>query len=253
MKTLKIIMLLIAFSIIFPINTIAQKKQMYVVHEDQVKPAMEAEYLKISKELIDACVKYNLQNSDWHTVRVDNGSYLYLSTIKNMAELDVNNFAPLADKMGKEKLSDIFKRFNNCYDKHGNYILTLHEDLSYMPEGITIATEGQNFRKFHYFYVTPQNSAKVADKMKEIKELFASKKSKEYYRIYNSGFGVMGEYYLVAISAKDEQSYEKTSNETNALLGEEWNKKFNELFILTERYEQKSGYMHPELGYISKK
>ena len=250
MKTLKITVLLIAFIMLSPFKIMAQN-QMLTIHEDRVKPAMEAEYKKVCKDLVEACKKYDLQNSDWWTIRINDGTYLHVAPIKNMADLDVNTFAPLAEKMGKENFTALFDRFTNCYDQHGDYIVIRRNDLSYQPA--TASTEMQNFRKYHFFYVTPENSQKVAAKMKEIAALFAKKGAKEYYTTYHSGFGNMSEFYVVVLSAKDEQSYEKLSDENNAMMGEDWKTKFNELYILTDKYEQKSGYMHPELGYIAKK
>ncbi len=252
MKTVNKTMLLILFLLVTVITSNAQN-QLYWVHEDHVKPAMQAEYEKTSKELVEACKKYNIQNSDWNAARMDNGIYLSIAPIDNMADLDKNTFAVLSEKMGKDNLAALWTRFNKCYDKHGSYLVELMSDLSYMPNGMTVTTEGQNYRKYHYFYVTPANSKAVADKLKEIKALFASKGSKEHYRIYHSGFGTMGEYYMAAVSAKDVQDYEKTSDENEKLLGEEWRTKFNELFLLSARYDVKTGYMRPDLGYSTKK
>ena len=251
MKTLKITLLLIAFVMLSPMKTIAQN-QRFVIHQDNVKPAMELEFIKTTKELVEACKKYELKDTQWYTTRLSDGSYLFASPIKNMAELDVDSFAPIAEKMGKDNFNGMFEKFNTCYDTHGDFVVVLRNDLSYTaPANAT--TETQNFTKFHFFYVTPENSVKVANKLKEIKELYTSKKSKESYRIYHSGFGVMNEYYVAVLSAKDEMTYEKTSEENNALLGDEWNKKFNELFVLTTKYDQKTGYAHPELSYLIKK
>ena len=250
MKTLKITLLLIAFIMLSPFKMMAQN-QMLAIHEDRVKPAMEAEYVKVCKDLVEACKKYDLQNSDWRTIRINDGTYLHVAAIKNMADLDFNTFGPLSEKMGKENFTALFNRFNNCYDQHGDYIVIRRNDLSYQPA--TASTEVQNFLKYHFFYVTPENAQKVVAKMKEIKELFTKKGAKEYYNIYHSGFGTMSEFYVVVLSAKDEQSYEKLSDENNAMMGEEWKTKFNELYILTDKYEQKSGYVRPELGYIAKK
>lgn len=250
MKTLKITLFLIAFVLLSPTNTMAQN-QMLAIHQDNVKPAMQAEYVQVCKDLVEACQKYDLKNSDWRAIRIDDGSYIFVSDIKNMADLDTNTFAPLGEKMGQDKLTALFARFNPCYDSHGDFLVIRRADLSYQPA--TASTEAQNFIKYHFFYVTPENSKKMATKMKEIKELFVKKGSKEYYNIYHSGFGVMDEYYVAVLAAKDEMAYEKTSAENNTLLGEEWNKKFNELFVLSSKYDQKTGYVQPDLSYTAKK
>ena len=175
-----------------------------------------------------------------------------ISPIDNMADLDKNVMAPLAEKMGDEAFKDIFKRFNQCYDKHGDYIVYLNEELTYMPEGISTTTEGQNYRKWHFLHVTPDNIQNLKEKLKELKALFASKGSKEYYRIYHNGFGTMGDYYLAVLSAVDEEDYAKKSKANEILLGEEGKKLFGEVFKYVYQYDVETGGMHPELAYSPK-
>lgn len=251
-KTLKTTFLLAIILLLTPMISISQNNQSFWIHADQVKPSKQADYEQVAKDFIEACTKYNLKDSDWSTARIDDGTYLTITPISNMADLDKNTLAPLFEKMGEEKFRSIFKRFNECYDKHGDYIVTLNSDLSYMPNGLTINTEGQNYRKWHFLYVTPSNSQALREKIKAIKDLYAKKGAKEYFRIYRSGFGTMGEYYLAVISAKDEQSYAKLGDENEALLGDEGKKLFAEMFSLLDRYESKTGVMRPDLGYTAK-
>jgi hypothetical protein len=252
MKNLKTTTLLavIMFTANFSLNA---QNQLFSIHADYVKPSMESEYVAVSKEFVAECKKYNLQNADWTAVRLDNGTYMTFEAIPNMAALDANAFAPLVEKMGEANFQALFDRFNKCYDRHGSYILTRIESLTYMPEGSIAAQEGNNYRKYHYLYVTPSTSKMVGEKMKAIKELYAKKGSKEYYRVYHSGFGTLGEFFLVAISAKDEQSYAKQSDENEALLGEEGKKLLDDLFKNISRYDPITGYIRPTLSYITKK
>lgn len=251
MKTLKTTLLIAAMFLLLPNMTLAQesKNQAFYVHEDQVKPSMLQEYNKISKEFADICKKHNLQDVSWNVAETNTGRYLNISPIENMADLDKNVFAPLAEKMGEEAFGKLFKRFNKCYDKHGDYITYLNTELTYMPEGISTTTEGQNFRKWHFLYVAPENIQNLKGKLKEIKALYAKKGSKEYYRIYHNGFGNMGDYYVAVISAKDAEDYAKKSKENDALLGEEGKKLFGEMMKYVLEYKTETGEMRPDLAY----
>ena len=40
--------------------------------------------------------------------------------------MDKKALAPLMEKMGDEAFKDIFKRFNDCYDQHAEYIVLLN-------------------------------------------------------------------------------------------------------------------------------
>lgn len=252
MKTIKQT-LLTAILLLVATFTLSAQNQMFTIHADYVKPSMEKEYISLCKEYVEACKKHNLQNADFTTVRLDNGTYLTFETIANMAALDMDSSAPLADKMGKENFQALLARFNKCYDRHGSYVLNRIENLTYMPEGAMAAQEGNNYRKYHYLYVTPSTAGIVRDKMKAIKELYAKKGSKEYYRVYHSGYGTLGEYFLVAISAKDEQSYAKQSDENDKLLGDEGKKLLGDLFENISRYDPITGYIRTDLSYITTK
>lgn len=251
MRTQKTMLLLGIFLLSISNVTFAQetKNQAFYVHEDQVKPSMMGEYEKISKEFTEACKKHDLKDASWQVAATTTGRYLNISPIQNMAELDKNVMAPLAEKMGDEAFRDIFKRFNQCYDKHGDYIVYLNDELTYMPDGIDTATEGQNYRKWHFLYVAPDNIQNLKGKLKELKALFTKKGSKEYYRIYHNGFGSMGDYYVAVLSAVDSEDYAKKSKENEALLGEEGKNLFAEMMKYVLKYEIETGEMRPELAY----
>ena len=249
MKTLQIslVFILLALSPIF----LNAQNQAYWVHEDQVKPSKMMEYEQVTKDFIKACKEHDLKDADWATARVDGGTYLSIAPIEKMGDFDKNPLAPLAEKMGKEEFGKIFDRFNQCYDKHRDYVVVLNSELSYMPDGLNPNTPGQDYRKWHFLHVVPSNLSKLNSKIKEIKALYEKKNAKEHFRVYRSGFGTDGDYYLVTISAKDAQDYEKLSTETDTLLGDEGKKLMGELLVLLDRYETKTGTMRPDLGYAA--
>jgi hypothetical protein len=244
---------LLAACLMLPLGVLysqMDKPQPYWVHEDVVKPSMVAQYEAAGKELISKLKEYNIQDAKWIATALTDNRYLFVSEIENMASLDKHMFATLADKMGADALSALFAKMDKCYDVEHDYLIYLDKDLSYMPEGLTQTPEGQDYRKFYYLYVTPANRAAVKEKMKAVKNLFASKGSKEYFRIYHSGFGTRGEFYMAAVAAKDAEDYAKQSKANDALLGEEGKKAFGELFSSTLKNEDYTGMMRPDLYYI---
>lgn len=254
MKTVKCITLLFAIAVL-PMNVLLAQNsnvtQAFWVHEDQVKPSMLKEYEAVTKDFIEECKKHDLKDANWSTARVDGGTYLSITPIKNMADFDKNPLAPLAEKMGDEKFREMFNRFNKCYDVHKDYVVHLINDLSYMPNGLTTETTGEDYRKWHFFHVTPENATNLRSKIVEIKSLYEKKNAKQHFRVYRNGFGSDGDYYLVVISAKDAKSYAQTSEETNLLLGEEGEKLYEDMLKYVHRYESKTGQMRPDLGYAS--
>jgi len=250
MKNFKLSILSIGAFLLFITNTLKAQDQMYWVHVDHVKPAMQAEYEKVAKDFADACKTNNVPDFEFNTWRHNDGSYYSSSPLKNFADLDKDGMKPLRDKMGEDKFQAMFDRLDKCYDSHNSFIATVKSDLSYIPTGKL--NEG-DFRKYHYFYVTPSNSKALAAKLKEIKELFAKKGAKEYYSILHSGFGAPEEFYVAILAGKDEMDYEKTSAASTAILGEEWGKKWNELYALMNRYETQTSMYRLDLSYPAKK
>ena len=211
---------------------------------------MVGEYEKIANEFIAACKKHNAQTS-WLTATTSDFRYMYVTPIENMAELDKDPYTEMAKAMGDD-FGDMFNRFNKCYDSHGSYIITMDEELTYMPDGISQTQEGQNYRKYIYLYYTPENHAKLKEGMKAVKEMFASKESKEHYRIYRSGFGIMESYYMVAISAKDEIDSATRGKANDELLGDGRHEVFANLMKYVSRFEELSREIRPDLGYSPK-
>lgn len=248
MKTIKTTLLL-TFIFCLSIN-LSQAQKLYQVHVDYVNPSKVQEYEKIAKEFTEACKKHNPQTS-WILTSTSDLRYMYVSPMENFAELDKNVFADMSKAMGDD-WGNMFKNFNTCYDKHGDYVLVLDEGLTYMPEGLTQTPEGENYRKFYFLYYKPENQGKLREAMKGVKDLFASKGSKEYYRVYHSGFGVTDSYYMVAVAAKDEVDSATRGKANDELLGEGAKEVFGNLMNTTSKFEEISAWMRPDLYYSPK-
>jgi hypothetical protein len=248
MKTIKSTLLL-AFILCLTIN-FSQAQKLYQIHQDNVNPSMVKQYEKVAKAFNDACNEHKPQIS-WVTATTNDMKYLYISPIENMADLDKQPFSDMAKKMG-DKWAKMFEDFDKCYDSHRSYVIHLVEDLTYMPEGISMTQDGQNYRKWFYIYFTPSNAAKVREGMKAVKDLYTAKDSKEFYRIYRNGFGTSEDFYLVAVSAKDEIDSATKSKENDAVLGPDSWDTFSKVMNYASRFEEYSGEMRPDLAYAPK-
>ncbi|WP_425237562.1 hypothetical protein [Ulvibacterium sp.] len=250
MRTLKTTLIIVLALVAAPCTSQENdKSQAFWVHEDVVKPSMVSEYETVCKELTDNMKKHNIQEMNSIVANLADNRYLWVGPIENMAQLDKPLFATLAEKMGAEKMGALFDRMDKCYDIEQNYIIHLDKDLSYMPGGITQTPEGQDYRKFHYFHYAPGNRAIVKKKVEAIKNLFTSKGSKLDYRVYRSGFGTRGEFYMVAIAAKDAADYANKISANNELMGEEWLKTYTDFTSTLEKYEAFEGNMRPDMAY----
>ncbi len=250
MKTIKNVLLLAIMAFFMPQKMNSQ--QMYHIHEDVVKPSMTMEYESVLKEILDITKDNPLEGINMLALQGYNNHYYYISPIASMGDLDKPGFVnQLAEKAGKEKISEIFSRMDKCYDIEHDYILLLDNNLSYMPDGITQTPQGENYREQYKIYIAPSKRAIVREKMQAVKNLYMEKQSKMHYRVYKSGFGTESEFYIVSIAAKDEMDMATKSEENRKLLGEEGQKVMYELFENVLEIEEIEGVMRPDLATSS--
>jgi len=248
MKTLKSTIVLAIMLLLAPMHSNAQ--DMYYVHQDVVKPSKVIEYEGTLQEIMALAKKHNLQDTRFITLVSNNSNYSYVMPLANMAALDEPSFpAKLAEKAGKDVVKNLFDKLDKCYDIEMNYTLILDRDLTYMPNGFTQTPAGENYRNNHFFHIEPGNRAVVKEKMKAVKDLFESKGSKLYYRVYKSGFGTPNEYYMVAVAAKDVTDMELKGKTNEALLGDALQEALNELYFSSLRYEKLEGNIRPDISY----
>ncbi len=255
MKLLKLSLLTITM-LLTPLVISSQEDdgyQAYWIHEDRVKPNMTDEYEQISKDLVAACKEHNIQETMWLTMALNDNSYLYVTPVDNMASLDEDGFKSLSEKMGADKMKALFDRFNPTYDEHGDYIVYLNKNLSYMPGGVSQTIEGQNYRTLYYNYVTPENDKSYADVLKKMKAAFEKNNSKLHYRVYKTGFGVMGNYYMIAVAGESNLSSAKVIDENWSLMKEDFDPLLKEMSKYTWKMDEKRGMMREDLGYIPAK
>lgn len=247
MKTIKTTFLLATLVLFVPLSMTAQ--QMFHVHEDVVKPSMTMEYETILSEVGKLIKEHPLENVTMLVLQGNNNSYYFVRPISSMADLDKPSpVAQLATKAGAEKVWPLFERMDKCYDIEKDYIITLNGDLSYMPEGMNITPEGENYREQYKIYYSPENRNAVKESMKAIKDEFASKGSKMYYRVYNSGFGADAEFFLVSIAAKDEVDMATKGKANQDLMGDDGQKVMFNMFQNIRSIEEIEGMMRPDVG-----
>jgi len=255
MKLLKLYLVTLTIALM-PLISFAQDSkdiQAYWIHEDRVKPAMTDEYEQISKDLIAACKEHNVQETQWLTMALNDNTYLYITPMEKFAEMDIDVFASLSEKMGADKMKALFDRFNPTYDEHGDYVVYLHKDLSYMPGGISQTIEGQNYRTLYYNYVTPENDKGYAEVLKKMKAAFEKNNSKLHYRVYKTGFGVMGSYYMIAVAGESNLSSAKMGDENWSLMKDDFDPLLKMMSKHTWKMDEKRGWMREDLGYIPAK
>lgn len=224
------------------------KNKMYNVHIDNVRFDKMMDYEKVAKEFKDNCVKHNVQDANWTTISTEDGRYIYVTEIENMADLDKNQMGDLYEKMGEEAADKLFDGMNQCYDSHSSHISHYLDSLSYHPENAEI-TEDDTHLEYHFLYYTPRNADALYEAMKAVKDVFASNNISNGYSVYHSGFGSDENYFLVAIKGKNGMQLEEFGEANRKAYGKEGQAKLFDAIKLTMRYDKVEARIRPDLSY----
>lgn len=243
--------LLFIFFISISLSAQNDRYQMYVVHEDHVNENMKDKHHDADKAIVKAAKDHNMKGMDWITFVADDNRVMYLSPIKNMAELDNNPFEDLGKKMGGDALEKLFDKYDGTYSKHGDYILRLDNELSYMPDGMTTTPANEDYRELTFYHIPPGKGEKAEELARSVKKMYTDMGSDIHYRLYKSGFGNMGNYYMVAVAAKSPEDMERKRKENMDLLGEKGEAMFDEIENHFADIEKVTGYIRPELSYVN--
>ncbi|HSP40502.1 MAG TPA: hypothetical protein VLN46_03650, partial [Gillisia sp.] len=133
------------------------------------------------------------------------------------------------------------------------YIIILDKKLSYQPGGINTTPVGKNYRHITVYHFTPENAGKAEDLAKRFLDLYTKNKSRLDYRLYRSGFGLMGSSFWVAAAAESPEDFERLREDNRELLGQEGESLLNQLSQTVSRVEVIRGYIRPDLGYQPRK
>ena len=234
------------------LSTFAQeaKKQLFVIHEDVVKPSMVAQYEKVSKNLVNTLKENNNTEISEMCAMTNDFHYYYITPVDNMAALDIDPWKGLQDKMGEEAFKQLWEGYGECYDVHSTYMLSASAEDSYDPQNSKIMDPENLYRRWQFFYIDPSNAEASNKIVKKWKALSESKNIANGYRAYRGGIGTEQPLILVIEWAKDATSLAAQNAADMELYGEEGKDLWEKTLAITRKYEVKEGTMRPDLSYV---
>jgi len=250
MKTTRIS--LFVFILIFTVRwTIAQENlatQLLLIHEDNVIVGKASQYAKASTDLVKLLTESNFQDMTYSAFWVEDYTYMYVSPIENMAQLDDIPWAKLSQQVGKDKTEAVFAEFNGTYNTHRDFIAIFHPDLSYKSE--QLQEEGYNYREWNYMYYNEIHQDQMMNLAKEWKKLYEDKNVSNGYTIYTNGFGHEGPVLVIHTWATNPVDHAQKNQKRQELLGEEAQKLWERTAALTYRIETKTGWLMSDMSYM---
>ena len=237
--------LMLCFALSLPISA----QQMFMIHEDVVRVDKMMQYEEAAATLHKYIVESgaNLPHS---TAMTNDLHYLYVMPLANHAAIDDfgKNWAPLNQKFGEEKMNALWKKFDECYDVHKNYLITLDEDLSYYPSGDIMADDGGNARKWTYIYAHPDKGEGLTAVAKKWKELYQKHGIERGYRVYRGGLGTDIGTLIIVDYGKDLADIAMQEKKNQEKIGAEGQALWMETTAVVRQYEEKYGEMRPDLS-----
>lgn len=231
--------------------TIAQQNsntQLLWIHEDHVLVDKTAEYIEVGEGFVKLMSENDFKGLNFTGFYQDDNTFMFVSFIENLAQLDKNPFADLAAKAGQEKTNAVMSGFGGKYNSHIDYIAIYHPDLSYKSE--QLQEEGNIYREWQFFYYNEINQDKMIGLAKEWKKLYEEKNIDVGYTMYTNGLGHEGPVIVVHRWAKNPVEMAQNNQKINELLGDEGRELWERTMKLGYRIEDKSGWLMPNLSYI---
>jgi len=225
------------------------KNQLFIIHEDVVKPSMVAQYEKAASDLVAKLKEHNIASFNYGAASTTDLHYLYVTPIKNMAELDINAEEEIIEKMGKDATRAMWEQFANCYDSHKNFLVTRLTDLSYQPESADNDGEQKNFIHWDYYHVQPGKGDEARSLSKEWRDLYASNNVAMGYNLYVGGIGTDMPLFVTTQRAKNAADFQMQSAKTAELLGDAGKDLNQRTMAITLRFESRDGWARPDLSY----
>ncbi len=247
--TLVLIATLLASAFVVSAQNGESQGQLFLVHEDVVKPSMVGQYEKAVKGFISNLSEHGITDMTFVAAMTNDLHYLYVSEIENMAELDKNPEEKMAAKMGKEAFQAVIDAFDGCYDYHKVFVARRADDLSYWPESNKASAAENKYRRWSFYHIQPGQEQEIEAIAKEWVELFKEKNIPTGYNLYVGGLGTEMPLYVVVESAKDAADFQAQSAKINELLGDSAKDLNARTMALVRKMEFKDGWIRPDLSY----
>ncbi|MBR9999872.1 MAG: hypothetical protein KFF73_12925 [Cyclobacteriaceae bacterium] len=222
--------------------------QLLLIHEDRVMAGKNSEYQKAGEGLAKLLSESNFKDLSFTAFQLDDYTYMYVSPIQNMAQLDVSPWEKLSQQSGEDKVESAMAAFDGTYDTHRDFIAVFHPDLSYKTE--KMQEEGNNYRRWMYFYYNQINQENVMNMVKEWKKLYEENDIPQGYAVYTNGFGHEGPVLVIHSWAKSAADHAQWIEKRNEMLGDKARELWGRTESLAYRIENKTGWLIPNLSYM---
>ena len=163
MKKIFLIALVLVLSNINHSTAIAQeeekKSNLFLIHEDVVKPSMVSQYMETSKEFVKLMEDENADVPPFWASMTSDLYFYYLTPLENYSALDKDNekWGAAIEKMGQEKFDAVMDKYKGTYLHHRNFLMRRSNMYSYKPENPRLKDDEIKFLRWGFYYLEEGN------------------------------------------------------------------------------------------------
>lgn len=231
----------------------APKPELYIIHEEVVKPSAVAAYEAASKDFLAALWEKKVTSPafNWTAGMTTDFHYLYIARIENFAALDRNmaEWEKAKQAVGVDRWSSIERRSNDAISSYAEFVSMYRPDLSYMPATPRLKPEEHRYSRLQFFYLMPGKEKDAEAIARDYIALFKQKNIGDGFNLYMAIFGEDLPLLVASVGAKSPADYAAADERTNALLGADLRALQQRAMSITRRFEERDVLMRPDLCY----
>lgn len=171
------------------------------------------------------------------------GRLFYFMGIRNYGELD-EYYSKSAFLFQPSEL-DTIKKFNESIVSSKQYILRIHDDLSYLPENPEVIEKPVTV--WDWLYCKSGSRKEMEDLFREFRTLAGKVNHPRTFRVFQGDFGIDGNLFIAAYSGKDLGELWSDRQQLMDAIGEKADKIETQIMTHLLSREQTVLYLRPDM------
>ncbi|HYS53852.1 MAG TPA: hypothetical protein VER58_08855 [Thermoanaerobaculia bacterium] len=228
------------------------KPDLFLIHEEIVKPGAVMAYEAASKDFIAALAEKKLMSSalNWNAYMRDDFHYYYIFSIANLAALDSSQIEWDKAKaaIGADRWAALERRGADATVSYNEFVTMRRPDLSYVPANPRLKAEEQKFVRLDFYYLVPGKQAEAEAIAKDYIALFKAKNITEPFTIYMDVTGNDLPLLVAGIPAKSASDQSAAEERVNSILGSDVLPLQARAMAITRRFDRRTVVYRPDLS-----
>jgi len=249
MKKLNFLLCLVLLAGLSSVTAQSLDKSNYIIiRNDVVKPSMTTQYEGALADLSDFMTENKVKEANYLTQIEDNYHYSHVTFVDNLNDIEMGLASYINGKKKSASFDLIWESLNETIEAYYFYVVKYMPELSYVPDGNNWL-EGNQFRKWNYYYFTPGTEEQAEQIIASWKSLYVRKGVKNGFRIFKGEIGLARPVYIFTTWAEDPLTYQQNLQNNMALLDNEGVQLWMAMMALVSKVETVEGWYLPQYSY----